>query len=191
MYMCARRNSTGMYTCAGHTTLAIRVTFCTRPVLAVLLKLCTCVVMYTCDGRTSSGMYTCAGRTTSDRYVCVLDVLLKACTLVLDVLFQVHVHVCRPTLVRDVLRQVCTLVLDVGLLLQVCKTFPRGIEYFYPANASYLANVVLRLGERRRRWTNVKTTLGRCLMFDGYAYSWPTQLYIHIYIYIYIFIFHL
>ena len=34
---------------------------------------------------------------------------------------------------------------------------------WYPANTRYRTNVVLMLGQRRRQWTNIKTTLVQCL----------------------------
>ena len=38
----------------------------------------------------------------------------------------------------------------------------------YPANTRHRPNVDLMLGQRRRRWPNIKPTLGRCLVFAGY-----------------------
>ena len=32
-------------------------------------------------------------------------------------------------------------------------------------------NVVPMLGQRRRRWTSIGTTLGRCFVFAGYSYG--------------------
>ena len=51
----------------------------------------------------------------------------------------------------------------------VVKTF-----YIYPVNIRRRLNAGLLLGQRRRRWTNSKPTLGRRLMFSGYS----LQLYI-------------
>ena len=36
-----------------------------------------------------------------------------------------------------------------------------------PANTIHWNNVVLMLGQRRRRWANVKTTLFQCIVFAG------------------------
>ena len=37
----------------------------------------------------------------------------------------------------------------------------------YPANTSRWPNVGLMLGQRRRRWANIKPTLGQHLVFEG------------------------
>ena len=37
--------------------------------------------------------------------------------------------------------------------------------WVYPANTRHSSDAVLMLGQRRRRWTNIKTALGECLVF--------------------------
>ena len=37
----------------------------------------------------------------------------------------------------------------------------------YPANSSHSNNAGLMLGQRRRRWSNIKPALERCIMFHG------------------------
>ena len=41
-------------------------------------------------------------------------------------------------------------------------------DHAYPANMRHRPNVKLMLGQRRRRWTNIGSTLGRCLVLAGY-----------------------
>ena len=41
-------------------------------------------------------------------------------------------------------------------------------DIYYPANMIHRPNVGVMLGQRRRRWANIGTTLGRCLTFAGY-----------------------
>ena len=44
-----------------------------------------------------------------------------------------------------------------------------GLPGHYPANMIHRPNVVLMLGQRRRRWPNIKTTLDQCIVFAGYS----------------------
>ena len=43
--------------------------------------------------------------------------------------------------------------------------------YTHPANTMHQPNVGPMLGQRRRRWTNIGPTLGRCIVFAGH-YPW-------------------
>ena len=47
------------------------------------------------------------------------------------------------------------------------KIQPSGFAERVPANWKHWPNVVLMLCRRRRRWANIWTTLGQCLVFDG------------------------
>ena len=38
---------------------------------------------------------------------------------------------------------------------------------YIPANTEHLPNVVLMLGQRRRRWANIETAFGECPVFAG------------------------
>ena len=40
-------------------------------------------------------------------------------------------------------------------------------DEMYVASKRHWPNVGLRLGQRRRRWTNIRPTLGQCLLFAG------------------------
>ena len=44
-----------------------------------------------------------------------------------------------------------------------------------PANTRHRPNAVLMLGQCRRRWTNIKTTLGQCLVFVGLLVTMLTR----------------
>ena len=39
----------------------------------------------------------------------------------------------------------------------------------YPANTRHLPNAASMLGQRRRRWASIETSLGKCLVLAGYA----------------------
>ena len=45
--------------------------------------------------------------------------------------------------------------------------FQISLHWIVPANAKRCPNAVLMLGQRLRRWPNIKTTLGQRIMFDG------------------------
>ena len=84
--------------------------------------------------------------------------------------------------------QCWTSVEDVGPTLYKCLVFA-GLEDFL-SNIVHLSKVGSMLGQRRRRWPNIKTALDQCLVrvvscnqFSGYinavnlysiGYSWPT-----------------
>ena len=44
----------------------------------------------------------------------------------------------------------------------------KNIPYRYSSKHGHLPKVVLMLGQRRRRWTNIKTAFGECPVFAGY-----------------------
>ena len=46
----------------------------------------------------------------------------------------------------------------------------RGTHVNHPANTIHCPGVCLMLGQRRRRWTNIKETVGQRLVFAG---RWP------------------
>ena len=45
----------------------------------------------------------------------------------------------------------------------------------FPANTIHWNNVGLMLGQRRRRWFNVKTTLFQCIVFPGLTGQWVSE----------------
>ena len=68
-------------------------------------------------------------------------------------------------------------------MLHFCESIKNVKKYLFPedntfsdvaamcereCNTSRQTNVVLMLVERRRRWTNIKTTLGKRLVYPGY-----------------------
>ena len=49
----------------------------------------------------------------------------------------------------------------------VILLFEGQIKWLYPANMTHLSNVGLMLGQRHRRWPNIKPTLLQCVVFAG------------------------
>ena len=43
-----------------------------------------------------------------------------------------------------------------------------GCEQYIPANTRHSPNVIVMLGQRCRRWTNITATFGLRLVFAGY-----------------------
>ena len=60
----------------------------------------------------------------------------------------------------------------VGLSMEIVK--PLLSPWPIPANTGHSHEAGLMLDQRRRRWVNIKPTLGECLVFAGIAYR-PTD----------------
>ena len=59
----------------------------------------------------------------------------------------------------------------MGITLNVVSVFTDldtcAVRDIIPANTTHRSNVVPMLGQRRRRWANIGTTLDRCVVFAG------------------------
>ena len=67
-------------------------------------------------------------------------------------------------------QQYCSSIPDIGLTLGLIIA-SMMFQHALPANLTHEHSVCLILGQRRRRWTNIKPTLGEYIVFSGLCLS--------------------